>query len=193
MAEFRTTRLSRTFIYVPEAAEVVEQPCHKEYETFVYGTGVEYGPSTCPPAADLFLDIDTPARDLIQIFFSVEFTVNDAYLNPENYVIIDLSTNKRLNVRRVLEPFNSPTSDRIMLVVDKHVTGTEYSITIEGLVQRNGLVLDPTTGNFFARDAKANSMIAATPDHYNTDPQVSTMRHILQALTESDDRIGSLR
>jgi len=163
-----------------------------EYGTFEYGTGVEYG-SASPPSADvLFVDLDTPAKDLLEISTSVEFVVNDAYLSVTNYTIIDLTTNEQVGVRQVLKPFNSQTSDLILLVVDKSIAGREYSITVENIVQRNGVVQPATTSSYFARDAKANSIIAAVPDHFNTDPKVSTMRHIIQAITVSDDKIGSL-
>ena len=171
---------------------IVGLPCDNEYAIFKYADGHLYGSSSCETADSLFLDIDTPARDLIQITVSVEFIVNDAYLNPSNYIIIDTLTGNQLGVRKVLTPFNSPTSSRIMLVTDKHVSGSTYSVLVTNLVQRNGAVQDSRTGQLIARDAKANSMIGDLPNHFNLDPTVSTMRHVLQAITESDDRIGSL-
>ncbi len=168
------------------------QDCNNEYSTFEYGTGVVYGGGDCPTAAELFLDIDTPARDLILIETSVEFVVDVAYLNTSNYIIIDQVTNTQIGVRQVLKPFDDVVSDRIMLVTDRHVAGRQYQLTLQNLIQRNGLVQDPTAGLFFARDAKADSILAAIPGHFNTDPQVSTMRHLIQAISESDDLIGSL-
>ena len=193
MPHFITTRDSRTLIYVPQSGVTAEQPCHKEYATFVYGTGVTYGASTCPPSGELYTDIDTPARDLIQITFSVEFVVNTAYFNTDNYAIIDVASGKQLYVRKVLKPFNSVVSSRILLFLDKHTAGTEYQITIKSLIRRDGAVLDPTSGLFIARDAKANSMLAALPDHFNSDPKTSVLRQVLQAMSESDDKIGCLR
>jgi hypothetical protein len=170
-----------------------ESACPREYGTFEYGTGVVYGSTTCFTAEALFVDIDTPARDLVQIVTSEEFTIDSGYLNPDNYIIIDTTDGKRLNVREVLRPVDDVTSNRLLLVLDKHVSGREYSITLQNLRLRTGPVLSSAvTGSFFARDAKANSMLSAIPDHYNTDPRLSTLRLILQALSESDDRIGSL-
>lgn len=163
--------------------------CDNTYsEIGEYGTGVEYGASVCPEV--IFTDVLTPARDLIQIDTTVEFVVNDLYLDTSNYTIIETNTGQALGVRKVLTPFNSPTSDSILLVVDKHVAGTEYSVTVANLLQRTGTVLAPRTGLFTAGNSKANSMLAATPDHFNSDPTTSVMRHVLQALAQSDDRIG---
>lgn len=176
-------------------AETVYGPgvcaCENVYGSEVYA-GTVYGPGTCFTAETLFLDIDTPARDLIEVKTSVEFIIDSVYLNPNNYVIVDSKTNQILRVREVLTPFDNPTSDRIMLVVDRHVAGTEYCITVMHLIQRNGDVLGHVSDFFTARDAKANSMLAALPNHFNTDPKHAVMRHVLQAISESDDRIGSL-
>lgn len=164
--------------------------CDNTYGTFEYGTGREYGPSTCP--ATLFIDIDTPAGDLMLLVTSVEFVVDAAYLSTANYTVVDQVTGDEVGIREVLKPFDDVVSDRIILVTDRHVAGREYEVTLRGLLQRTGVTQDPTTGLFFARDAKADSMISAIPGHFNTDPQVSTMRHLLQAISESDDQIGSL-
>lgn len=165
--------------------------CENVYGGVVYGE-IVYGSGSCFTADTLFTNIDTPARDLIEVHTSVEFVVNAIYLNTDNYVIINPITGVRLGVREVLKPKNRPTSNRIMLVVDKHVAGTEYCITVMHLIQRNGDVLGHVSGLFTARDAKANSMLAALPAHFNKDPKSSVVRHILQAISESDDRIGSL-
>ncbi len=192
MAFPQTTREILVVLHDP-IFELPEPPCNNEYGIGIeYGVGIEYGPGNCPTAEDLFLDIDTPARDLIEISLSIEFVVNVAYLNVDNYIIIDLETNEQVGVRKVLRPFDSNVSNRIMLVTDRHVSGRKYSITMQNLTNRNGAILDPTTGSFFARDAKANSMLAVMPTHFNADPQLSTLRHLLQALSESDDKIGSL-
>lgn len=171
---------------------VIGADCDNTYATPEYGAGKAYGPSSCLTADELFLDIDTPARDLVQISMSVEFITDTTYLTPENYVIIDLETGKQLGIRKVQKPQDQPTSSIIQLVLDKHVAGTEYSITVSNIIQRNGAILLPTTSTFFARDSKANSMLAALPNHFNADPKESVLRQVLQALAESDDRIGSL-
>lgn len=157
-----------------------------------YGTGQVYGSPSVLTAAVLFDDIDTPARDLIQVVTFVEFVVDGQYLNTLNYTVTNINTGKELGVRQVNKPRHHVTTTKIQLVVDKHIAGQEYNITLSNLIQRDGTVLTPVTGSFFARDSKADSMLSSIPNHFNSDPKTSIMRHVLQALSESDDRIGGL-
>jgi hypothetical protein len=161
-----------------------------EYEEFEYGSGNTYGSPPCADADTLFTSIDTPAHDLVEVKTSLEFVVNEAYLDPNNYSIVS-ADNTELGVRGVVQP-NPLTSNRILLVTDRHIAGVTYSITLVNLLSRAGSVLPETTGVFIARDSKSTAMLSMLPTHFDTSPFSSTFRHIIQALAESDDRIGGL-
>lgn len=191
----RTTRLSTEILYtfgpplpVPSPDP---QPCDKTYGSFEYGVGVEYGGANCDPST-VFDEVSTPARDLILIKFVESFVVNTAYLTTSNWVVTDVVSGEVHKVIKVLEPMDgSKVTSQALLVVEKHVAGTEYTLGVQNLTTSGGILLALTTLKFIAGDAKANSMMAVTPRHFNLDPKVSTFRHVMQAIAAADDLIGS--
>ena len=166
--------------------------CSNEYNRFSYGSQTVYGGDSSCLGTAVIAAIDTPARDLLQVHLTAEFVANAAYLNPANYTITELSTGIQLAVRKVAMPENNLVSSRILLVMDRQLAGGEYTFSFSNLQFRDGAILPVTQVNFLARDGKANSMMNNIPKHYNMDPKGSVVRHILQALAESDDRIGSI-
>jgi len=164
------------------------QPCDNTYGTFEYGTGVVYGPSTCD---EEFVSFDTPARDLVEAVVTSQVVINNVYLNPENYILVDTTTGLTLGVRKVLQPMNKFTTNKFYLKTDKHIAGHTLSLTTLNMITSKGEIVT-FAGKGIARTAKADSMLAGLPSHFNRDPADSILRHLLQAFAQSDDLIGGL-
>jgi len=160
------------------------------YATFLYGGGTLYGGTQELPIAELLLSVTTPSFDTVSIEFGVEFVVNPAYLSTSNYSIVDGNT--VLGVRKVLEPTNGSTSSKIILVVDRHTPGTEYTFTVSGILRRDGYTLSSSETSFVSKQGKADNMLASIPRHFNTDATASTIRQVLQAVAASDTLIGGV-
>lgn len=155
-----------------------------EFGTFVYGTGVVYGPSVDATS------IDIQSRNSILVRFPDDVVINDSYMNPANYSVTLTQGVGQVTVRRVLRP-KGTTAQSIVLVTDVMTKGSTYEVRATGLNNRVGISAT-ADGFIVARDTKTDSVLRSFPKHYDKTNQ-SNLFGALAAISASDDVIGGAR
>lgn len=129
------------------------------------------------------------AKDMIRLSFDDDMRVNDALSNTSSYTITPVGAGIAVSVTDVIAP---PTgSVRVLyLVTTVGSTDTEYKVTITGnLRSTNNQALNPDHTFMRTRFTKTDSMIANTPNVYDTRPG-SVYRSLIGAFGIENDLIG---
>jgi hypothetical protein len=116
--------------------------------------------------------------------------VDSNYYDTSNYEVVVEDTLSPIRVLEVLSTTEKATT-RILLLTDYMTPGVTYSVSMSGVLDRNGLPWF-AIGNFTARVTKADSMIRSFPQHFDKGAD-SLLSNILLAIATQDELIGGSR
>ena len=124
----------------------------------------------------------------IKLNFSVLMKNDDNFLDSDNYQI-----DNNLRVIEVIAP-SGVSANHVILVTNFPIIGTEYAVTVSGLMTSDGNEIDPDfdTKSYIARLTKFDAMTNHLSSMYTRDKK-ALISAILTAISIEDDLIGGSR
>lgn len=162
-----------------------------DYSTFEYGSGVVYGSGSAEGPYTLG-NVEFVAQNVLRFRFTGDIVINSDLTNTSNYSVVftDNNANTNVSVRKVLTlDENAYVTDEVYVQIDPSAVGTNYDISVTGLLGRNGDIISPSIFTRKARFTKTDSSLVGIPRHFDKTPE-SNVRHLLTAVTRADDTIG---
>lgn len=156
------------------------------------GDEVPEPPPDPPDPSDLVTSsVELLSQDTVLLTFAGNVQ-NDVLLrDPTNYTVTAVGGGIPVRVKDVLT--GSPqVVDQVVLVLTRPSLGEIYEVTASGMLDEDGLVLDPTTKQFVVRLTKMDHVLKGLPAMYSREHR-STLRSLLQAFSRVDERIGGNR
>lgn len=156
-----------------------------------------YGPSVYGPSSDSTAlgTLDLTAANQLTLTFDGDIRVNEALLDPANYIVAPEDTFPTTSIR-VLEVLplqdGSLTTRKIELRIDSLEIGTRYAIQANNLTDRSADSVAVVSFIIDGRITKLDSMLEGIPSHFDR-RHSSTIRNILGAISNQDDLIGGSR
>lgn len=135
-------------------------------------------------------NIELLTHNSVALTFSKTLLNNEVLKNTSTYSIVPVTTGNTVNITSVLTGKDRYTNKVILLFTDPTL-GSAYNLTIQPTVTYpdNTQPDLPITFQFQIRHTKMDRVLQRMPNIYDTTP-TTTLRWVLQAVSQSDERIG---